>query len=166
MNQITLSAIDALIESFEKNTYTDKHVESLLNYLSELDELSDSTTIKAITKVLGFCTKDFVKLAVVERLKNDAIPNHVKAALLTSCWESGLDYSLYADVVVNAMLNGNEAVAIEAYTVICECSDTSPSIKKAIEAINNSEQKNYTPAHRILINDSLHHLITLNNQAN
>ncbi len=67
MNETTLSAIDALIESFEKNTYTERHVESLLNYLVALDENEDRQTTNAIAKVLGVCSKDFVQKSIIER---------------------------------------------------------------------------------------------------
>ena len=70
MNETTLSAIDALINSFEKDTYTQKHVISLLNYLVELDEKEEKQTINAITKVLSFCTKEFVKEPIIETLKS------------------------------------------------------------------------------------------------
>lgn len=162
MNETTLSAIDALIESFEKNTYTERHVESLLNYLVALDENEDLQTINAIAKVLGFCNKDFVQKSIIERLGHKDTTNHIKTCLLTACWESGLNYSPFIDVIVQAMLSGNERVAIEAYTVILECNESGDTLKKAIEEINHSDQKNYSPAHRILINDSLHHLIALN----
>lgn len=165
MNDTTLSAIDSLIASFEKDTYTEKHVESLLNYLVELDEKEDKTTIMAITKVLSFCTKDFVKVPVVNTLKQIEATNAIKASLLAVCWESGLDYSNYLDVFIDALINGNEAVAIEAYTMILEFTDKNNDMKKAIEDITNTDQTAYSPAHRILINDSLQHLINLYNQS-
>jgi len=164
MNDTTLSAIDSLIASFEKDTYSEKHVISLLNYLVELDEKEDKTTIIAITKVLSFCTKDFVRAPIVETLKNIDSSNAIKSSLLAVCWESGLDYSDYLDVFVDALIKGNEAVAIEAYTMILEFTNKNSKLKQAIEDITNTDQTSYSPAHRILINDSLQHLITLYNQ--
>lgn len=164
MNETTLSAIDALIESFEKDAYTEKHVNSLLNYLVELKEEEDKETMKAITKVLSYCTKDFVKTPIIETIKSIDSSNNIKAALLAVCWESGLKYSSYLDVFVDALIHGNEAVAIEAYTMILEFTTSDSKIKEGIELINKTEQKNFSPAHRILINDSLQHLIHLYNQ--
>ncbi len=164
MNDNTLSAIDSLIASFEKDSYTEKHVISLLNYLVELDEKEEKSTIIAITKVLSFCTKDFVKAPIVNTLKSIDSSNAIKTSLLAVCWESGLDYTDYLEVFVDALIKGNEAVAIEAYTMILEFTDKNSKFKQAIEDISNTDQTNYSPAHRILINDSLQHLINLYNQ--
>jgi hypothetical protein len=164
MNDTTLSAIDSLIASFEKDTYTEKHVISLLNYLVELDEKEEKSTIIAITKVLSFCTKDFVKAPIVNTLKNIESSNAVKTSLLAVCWESGLDYTDYLEVFVDALIKGNEAVAIEAYTMILEFTNKNSKFKQAIEDISNTDQTSYSLAHRILINDSLQHLINLYNQ--
>lgn len=163
MNETTISAIDALIESFEKDTYTEKHVLSLLNYLLELDETEDKQTINAITKVLSFCTKDFVKAPIAETIKSIDSSNAIKASLLAVCWESGLDYTNYLDVFVDALINGNEAVAIEAYTMILEFTNKDPYLKQAIEDITKTDQQHFSAAHRVLINDSLQHLINLYN---
>ncbi len=164
MNETTLSAVDALIASFEKDTYTVKHVESLLNYLVALNEKEDRTTINAITKVLSFCTKDFVIAPIISTLKSIDSSNATKASLLAVCWESGLDYTNNLDVFVDALIKGDEAVAIEAYTMIMEFTSKNDKLKGAIEVITNTDQKLYTPAQRILLNDSLQHLINLYNQ--
>jgi hypothetical protein len=163
MNETTLSAIDALIASFEKDAYTEQHVKSLLNYLVALEEKEDQQTINAITKVLSFCTKDFVKVPIIETIKNISSSNSIKASLLAVCWESGLDYTGYLNVFVDALIKGNETVAIEAYTLILEFSGKDPYIKQAIEEITQTDQKAFSPAHRILINDSLQHIINLYN---
>lgn len=161
MNDTTLSAIDALIDSFEKNTYTEKHVKSLLQYLVDLDPAEDKETITAIIKVLGFCTKDFVREPIIETLRSLEDTDPVKAWLVAVCWESGLDYAAYLDVFVTALLKGSELTAIEAYTMILEFTQKNEQVKKAIEDITKTDQLNYSPAHRILINDSLQHLINL-----
>lgn len=166
MNETTLSAIDALINSFEKDTYTQKHVISLLNYLVELDEKEEKQTINAITKVLSFCTKEFVKEPIIETLKSIKSSTATKASLLAVCWESGLNYTDYLDVFVNELIQNNEIVAIEAYTMIMEITAVSPKVKQAIELIHQTDQKNYSSAHRIIINDSLQHLISLHNTSN
>jgi hypothetical protein len=163
MNDTTISAIDALIASFEKNTYTEKHVISLLHYLVELDAKEEKQTIDAIIKVLGFCTKDFVRAPIMNALTSIDASNPIKASLLAVCWESGLDYNNYLNAFVEALIKGNEAVAIEAYTMILEFTEKTEKIKEAIENINSTDQKDYSPAHRILINDSLQHLINLYN---
>jgi hypothetical protein len=82
---------------------------------------------------------------------------------LAVCWESGLDYSSYLDVFVDALITGNEIVAIEAYTLILEFAKKDSPVKQAIEDITKTDQQNYSPAHRILINDSLQHLINIHN---
>lgn len=164
MNESTLSAVDALIASFEKDTYTEKHVESLLNYLVALDEKEEKATINAITKVLSFCTKDFVIAPIINTIKSIDSSNATKASLLAVCWESGLNYSNYLDVFVDALIHGNEIVAIEAYTMIMEFTVKNNKLKGAIELITQTDQKDYSPAHRVLINDSLQHLIHLYNQ--
>lgn len=161
MNEASIKAVDSLIATFEKDTYTPKHVESLLNYLLDLDSADDYQTIAAITKVLGFCTKDFVKVPMIDALSNKSISHEIKAALLTACWESGIDYSAHTSIFVDPLLNGNELVAIEAYTLITELTNYHESMKEAIETITKTNQENYSPAHRVLINDSLHHLISL-----
>jgi hypothetical protein len=163
MNDTTLSAIDDLIVSFEKDTYAEKHVVSLLTYLTSLEEKEDKETIDAIVKVLSFCTKDFVRAPIIDTIKHVESSPAIKASLIAICWESGLDYSNYLDVFVDALLKDNEIVAIEAYTLIMELVTKTDQFKKAIETITNTEQTNYSAAHRILINDSLQHLIGLYN---
>jgi hypothetical protein len=163
MNDTTLSAIDDLIASFEKDTYTEKHVVSLLTYLRALEEKEDKETIAAIIKVLSFCTKDFVKAPIIDTIKHVEASSAVKAALIAICWESGLDYTNYLNVFVDALLEDNEIVAIESYTLIMELDEKTDQFKNIIEKITNTDQINYSAAHRILINDSLQHLIGLYN---
>ena len=104
MNDTTLSAIDDLIVSFEKDTYAEKHVVSLLTYLTSLEEKEDKETIDAIVKVLSFCTKDFVRAPIIDTIKHVESSPAIKASLIAICWESGLDYSNYLDVFVDALL--------------------------------------------------------------
>lgn len=157
-----MAAVDALVVSFENNTYTKKHVESLLEYMLALPD-DDVATIAAISKVLGYCTKDFVKAPIIAALSKNDINSKVKTALITACWESGIDYSEHITLFTQALLSADEGVAIEAYTVITEMTNSHPELKRAIEEIAQTDQQLYPASQRILINDSLNHLINLYN---
>lgn len=161
MEASTVTAIDTLIESFQKNTYTLKHVEGLLAYLVDCNEVEDTATIAAIIKVLQFCKKDFVPKAIATALPKLENKNSIKAKLIAVCWESGLDYNNYLSVFVDELIKDNELVALEVFTLISEMGEHTEQVKQAIEKIHHTEQTNYSAAHRIFINDSLQHLITL-----
>ncbi|MCC6252840.1 MAG: hypothetical protein IT238_10295 [Bacteroidia bacterium] len=154
-------AIDLLISNFENNTYTEKHISSLLDYLVGLKDNEDIQTVESIIKVLGYCTKDFVKENIVNTINNPKTSHKIKKALISVCWESGIDYSDYLFNFVQYLSGSDESIAIEAYTVINEMGGRPKDLEKSIEHINNTNQESYTPTHRILINDSLQHLITL-----
>ncbi len=159
MEQNTIKAIDELINSFQKNAYTEKEVKALLQYLVALKLPEDQPGIHAIIKVLGFCTKDFVKELIIKTIQSLEASHPIKPLLLSVCWESGLDYEAYLRVFVDILLETNELAAIEANTIITELMPNKEALKQAIEAINNSEQSAYSPTHRVLINDSLQFIL-------
>jgi hypothetical protein len=77
-------------------------------------------------------------LSILGQLKdNDAIPYIIhelkspdsvsfKKELLMSCWQSGLDYSVYLLDFTNEFIKGDFTTAIEAFTVIEEWIHNSP----------------------------------------
>jgi hypothetical protein len=63
-----------------------------------------------------------------------------KAKLITTCWQSGLDYSAYIEDFTEQFIKGDFQIALEAFTVIEEWIHSSlpESIKKSKEILIDS----------------------------
>ncbi|QGY45512.1 hypothetical protein GM418_18100 [Maribellus comscasis] len=72
---------------------------------------------KEITKLLGNVKAKTTVPIFIEALENKKyIP--IKKAILTACWQNGLDYHDYLPVFVNIVINDNWENAFEAFTVV------------------------------------------------
>ena len=54
---------------------------------------------------------------IIKALKDDNLKN-THQTLLSSCWQSGLDYSSYTNVFIDKFISGTYLEAIESFTVI------------------------------------------------
>lgn len=163
MTEQKTMAIDRLISSLEEGTYNAKHIEALLAFLFESETNGDNTTSETIIKVLGYCTNPVIREPIVKAIEESDSGSDLKTKLITICWESGLDFSPWLTVFVYALLDKNEMAAIEAYTLICECTVAPKNMQQVMELLCKSDQTLYSKSQQILINDALNYLIELYN---
>lgn len=155
--------INQLVSVFENGSYTSKHIESLLQYFIDIFD-EDVTARKAIVTLLRNCKKEIVQKIIVEYLLNEKIKEEIKTNLVTVCWESGLDYSNYLPIFTSLLINYGDALAIEASTLISELETigNNKNLVEAIKTIHSTNQEKYSTIRRIIINDTLQHLISIN----
>ncbi len=107
-----------------------------LKVIETLEELRVSgkvSDIPMLIEILHLTQNPEVKSKVVELFANlkesDAIPLIVEAiqnqkyapelkTLVSSCWENGLDYSIYLSLFIDLLIDCDFLIAFEAYTVI------------------------------------------------
>lgn len=88
-----------------------------------LTETYDSSDNQIIKNYIRDFMNDIKESSAREEIIYEINRNHKKttiAMLVASCWQSGLDYSLYIADFARAFNNGDFATAIECYTVIEE----------------------------------------------
>lgn len=155
--------INQLISVFENGSYTSKHIESLLQYFIDIFD-EDVTARKAIVTLLRNCKKEILQKPIIEYIQNDAIKEEIKTNLVAVCWESGLDYSNYLPIFTSLLINYGDALAIEASTLISELEtiENNKNLVEAIKTIHSTNQEKYSTIRRIIINDTLQHLISIN----
>ncbi len=56
---------------------------------------------------------------IIEALKTDEVKKYRKE-IITTCWQSGLDYSVHIELFAKEFIKGDLTTAIEAFTVIEE----------------------------------------------
>ncbi|MBN1117609.1 MAG: hypothetical protein JXA77_10410 [Bacteroidales bacterium] len=56
---------------------------------------------------------------IIEAIESEVSDNY-KKELITTCWQSGLNYSSYLDTFARQFIQGDYQIAIEAFTVIEE----------------------------------------------
>jgi len=87
-------------------------------FLIELLHLTHNPEIKS--KILNLFANlkdsDAIPL-IIEAIQNQKYAPELKA-LVSSCWENGLDYSNYLSLFIGLLLESDFPVAFEAYTVI------------------------------------------------
>lgn len=90
----------------------------ILPFVIDLLHSSKSSEIKtAIINLLGDLKDKNSAIEIVSALKNEKYAS-IRKELLSTCWQSGLDYSMHLDLFVNLFITGSFEVAFEAFTVI------------------------------------------------
>lgn len=90
----------------------------ILPYLFELLAKSKSEQIKSsIIGLLNDLKNVNCRSEVVKALKNDDY-NAIHKEILTSCWQSGLDYSSDIELFIKLFIKRDFGVAFEAFTII------------------------------------------------
>lgn len=105
----------------------------VIDALEELRISGKSSDLPVLIEFLHLTTNPEIKAKITSLLGNlkesDAIPFLISAIenpkyapelqkLVSSCWESGLDYSNYLALFVDLLIQNDFQVAFEAYTVI------------------------------------------------
>jgi len=90
----------------------------MLPYVIDLLYTSKSSEIKAaIISLLGDLKDKNSTAEIVSALENEKYVS-IRKELLSSCWQSGLDYSKYLGLFVNLFITGSFEEAFEAFTVM------------------------------------------------
>lgn len=111
-NTAILQAIDSL--------RNEQPFEGVVGLLVSLYNKSDDKLIrKTIELFMNDLKHPSSRAEVVNEIKKPW-KESTKSMLVSSCWQSGLDYSGYLDDFVNIFLEGDYVTAIECLTVISE----------------------------------------------
>jgi len=90
----------------------------LIPNIVELLRENESNIIGRELKGLLFDIKDIKSIPYfIKEIKNKE-NKKILSILVSSCWQSGLDYSDHIDVFLQSFINENYAVSIEAFTLI------------------------------------------------
>lgn len=85
-----------------------------------IDTLNNSNNVDIQNKIVKLLSEIKHKDAVEELVK--AIENDkylkIQRALISACWENGLDYTPYLSTFIQLLINGDYMTAFEAFTVI------------------------------------------------
>lgn len=110
-----------------------KDLVTVLNAVSNLRKQGDSADLNDIIELLHTSNNSEIKEAVssflcdlkeqnsviniINAIKNIKYKNELEV-LVSSCWQSGLDYSAYLAFFTDLVINEKYIVAVEAFTVI------------------------------------------------
>lgn len=114
----------------------EKQFYGAVSLLCELyDKTDDHELMSMISSFLNDMKDNAVKSEIIEELEKP-YKSETLAMILSSCWQSGLDYSEYSIQFAMLFLKGSYAVALESYTLLEESAmNISPSLKLEIRDI-------------------------------
>lgn len=88
-----------------------------------LVSLFDSSEDEQVRKAVELFMNDLKDPATRPEVVAEILKSHKESTttmLISSCWQSGQDYSDYSEDFINIFLTGRYTTAIECFTVICE----------------------------------------------
>jgi hypothetical protein len=96
------------------------------------DKSNDLTIKDLIRNIMNDIKEPGARIELVAEIKKSFKPETI-CMLVSSCWQSGLDYSGYATDFTDIFINGDYLTSLECFTVIEESAhDISVSLKKEI----------------------------------
>jgi hypothetical protein len=107
------------------------------------DETEDHTIRKAIENFMNDLKEPSANIEVINEIRKQWKPD-TTSMLVSSCWQSGLDYSDYSLDLAQIFLKGDYVTAIECLTVISETANKL-SRKKKDEIIKIIEESPLSP---------------------
>ncbi len=113
-----LESADSLkvIETLEELRVSGKAAD--IPILIEMLHLSSNPEIKSkITALFGTLKESDAIPMIIEAIRNQKYALELKE-LVASCWENGMDYSMYIPLFVDLLIENEIEIALEAYTVI------------------------------------------------
>lgn len=84
-----------------------------------LESTSDKSIIEEIISILGQLKDKNSVAYIIEALTKGKVKKYRKE-IITTCWQSGLDYSEHLTIFAKEFIQGDYVTAIEAFTVIEE----------------------------------------------
>lgn len=101
-----------------------------INLLVEVFDKTDDTEIKSLIRnFMNDMKEPGGRVEIIAEIKKAHKPETI-GMLVSSCWQSGLDYAQYAPEFVKAFLSGNYVISLECLTVIEESVNNIPAKKK------------------------------------
>jgi hypothetical protein len=132
--------ISEAIFSFRSTDPFKGAISLLSNYF---DSSGDITIKELIHNFLNDMKDPVARTEIVSEIKK-AFNQETICMLVSSCWQSGLDYSGYAKDFTDVFIKGDYLTALECFTVIEESADTiSVSVKKEIRELLESGKKTF-----------------------
>jgi len=115
-------------------------IELLVEFYSKTD---NSSVKRQITEFLNDLKDQPSCEEVIQELKKELKPETLRM-LVSSCWQSGLNYSAYSPVFTDLFLTGDYLTAIECFTVIESSVEnlTRPEKDSLIELIRKGSSGN------------------------
>jgi HEAT repeat protein len=130
-NQITMEDKKGITELI--NGIKSKNAEIILSTIKEIRKEGSIAIIPELLLLLNTTDNEEIKKSITNLLYDlkdkKAVPHIIKAinnkkysnilhTLISSCWESGLDYSKYLNIFIDLCLTSEYLIALEAFTVI------------------------------------------------
>ena len=113
---------DKVIETLEELRAVGKS--SDIPILAELLHTSQEKEIKSkITSLFANLKEKESVPYIIEAINNQRYAPELRQ-LISSCWENGLDFTNYLSLFVDLLIEGDFLVALEAFTVITNMSET------------------------------------------
>lgn len=107
-----------LITGAVKSLRNEEPFEGAIGLLITLFNENENRSVrKAIEEFLNDLKDKSLRPEVIAEIRKPWSPATI-SMLVSSCWQSGLDYSDYLDVIANIFLKGDYVTAIECMTVI------------------------------------------------
>lgn len=134
--------------------------EGAVNLLASYYDKTDNHNVKkAIEGFMNDLKDQSVRPEIIEEIKKKRNPS-TTSMLVSSCWQSGLDYSGYPEVFAHVFLNSDYVIAIECLTVIQESVHNISHSKKEeiISMLKDSPLRNDDP--KITLVDELMGLLS------
>ena len=128
--------------------------ETVLSTIKEIRKEGNTTTLPELINLLHTTNNEEIKISVTKLLNDlkdnkaapliiDAINNkeykNINHTLISSCWQSGLDYRNYLNVFVDLAIKSDYNTALEAFTVI-ENLQKDIDEEEILKAINNIKE--------------------------
>lgn len=116
LNKDNKTTISQSIDSLRN----EKPIEGVIGLLTSLYDKSDDKSIRNAIELFMNDLKDpSLRSEVMAEIKK-SWKDRTTSMLISSCWQSGLDYSGYSDDFVKTFLENDYITAIECLTVISE----------------------------------------------
>ena len=134
-SKLASSKISVLAETIG-NLRNETRFSGAIRLLSELyDRSEDSSIMSMISNFMNDLKESDSRSEVVEEMMKPYKQSTI-AMLVSSCWQSGQDYSAYAPQLATLFLGGSYQVALESFTVLEEAvfNVTAP-VKKEVMGI-------------------------------
>jgi hypothetical protein len=136
-NNITVAAIDSL--------RTEAPFSGAIQLLANLYDTSEVIVIKDhIRRIMNDLKESSARSEVIAEITGSHQPETL-AMLVSSCWQSGLDYSEWASDLTLVFCRADYPTALECFTVIEESAQSLPAQKKKdlISILRENEDKKH-----------------------
>ncbi|HLN22072.1 MAG TPA: hypothetical protein VK213_13345 [Bacteroidales bacterium] len=140
LNKGDETAIIAAIELLRE----EEPFEGIIGLLADYyDRNSNRAIARAIENLMNDIKNPSLQPEIINEIKKER-KSSTKSMLVSSCWQSGLDYSAFLIDFAGIFLDNDYSVGIECLTVIEEASATISSGKKT-EIINMIDNHPFSP---------------------